>query len=48
MAAEKPGGEIVVYETPDGDIRVEVRLDHETVWLTQRQMADVFETTPEN
>ena len=38
------GGEIVVYETSDGEVRVDVRLDRETVWLTQRQMAEVFGT----
>jgi hypothetical protein len=30
-----PGGEILVYEAPDGDVRV--RLERETVWLTQQQ-----------
>lgn len=48
MAGEKPGGEIVVYETPEGGIRVDVRLDRETVWLTQRQMAELFESSPDN
>ena len=43
-----PGGEIAVYESAEGEVRVEVRLDRETVWLTQRQMAQVFDTTPEN
>ena len=43
-----PGGEIVVYETPDGEMRVDVRLEQETVWLSQRDMAAVFGTTPEN
>ncbi len=43
-----PGGEVVVYEAPDSELRVEVRLEGETVWLTQRQMAEVFDTTPEN
>ena len=43
-----PGGEIVVYETPDGEVRVEARLEQETVWLSQRDMATVFDTTPEN
>jgi len=38
---ETPGGEVVVYETSDG-VRVEVRLEQETVWLTQQQMADLF------
>ena len=46
---EQPhGGEVVVYRAPDGALRVDVRLDRETVWLTQRQMADVFDTTPQN
>ncbi len=33
---------VVVYETPDGEMRVDVRLDQETVWLTQQQMAELF------
>jgi prophage maintenance system killer protein len=36
------GGEVLVYETPDGSARVDVRLDRETVWLTQDQMARLF------
>jgi hypothetical protein len=43
-----PTGEVVVYEAPDGEVRVDVRLERETVWLSQRDMADVFGTTPEN
>ena len=38
--------DIVIFES--GDRSVEVRLEGETVWLTQRQMAEVFSTTPEN
>lgn len=41
-AAEARGGEILLYETPDGEVRVDVRLDHETVWLTQDQMSQLF------
>lgn len=40
--AEAPGGEVLLYEAPDGQVRVDVRLDHETVWLTQAQMVDLF------
>lgn len=40
--AEAPGGEILLYEASDGEARVDVRLDHETVWLTQAQMVDLF------
>ena len=34
-------GEVVMYQ-PDETIRLEVRMDHETVWLTTRQMAILF------
>ena len=42
------GGEVAVYEDAGGEVQVDVRLDRETVWLTQRQMAEVFDSTPEN
>ena len=42
------GGEIVVYEAPDGEIRVDVRLEQNTVWLTQRQIAELFDTSTDN
>ena len=35
-------GEVVLYEAPDGQIRLDVRLEQETVWLTQAQMAELF------
>jgi prophage maintenance system killer protein len=35
-------GEILVYEAPDGSAQVDVRLDQETVWLNQEQMAELF------
>lgn len=38
--------DIAIYEGPGGI--VEVRLDRETVWLTQRQMAELFDTTVDN
>jgi len=37
-----PGGEVLLYEASDGQVRVDVRLDRETVWLTQAQMVDLF------
>ena len=36
-------GEIVMYQ-PDETIRLEVRMDEDTVWLTQAQMAELFAT----
>ena len=46
--ADAPHGEVVVYETPEGGVRVDVRLARDTVWLTQRQMADLFDTSTDN
>lgn len=39
-----PGGEVVLYQEPDGKISLEVRLEKETLWLTQKQMAVLFDT----
>lgn len=36
-------GEIVLYQ-PEGEVRLEVRVENETVWLTQAQIADLFGT----
>jgi len=48
IAADAPRGKVLVYESPDGQARVDVRLERETVWLTQRQMADLFDTSTDN
>ncbi len=45
-ASDGPQADISIYEVANG--QVEVRLMQDTVWLTQRQMAEVFDTTPEN
>lgn len=37
-----PTGEVVLYQAPDGQVRVEVRLERETVWLSLTQMAELF------
>jgi hypothetical protein len=34
---------IVIYQTPDGKTSVDVKLENETVWLTQAQMAELFQ-----
>ena len=34
--------EILIYQNPDGHIKIDVRLEDETVWLTQEQMAELF------
>ena len=40
-------GEIIIYQ-PDSEVKLEVRLEDETVWLTQAQMAMLFQTTRNN
>lgn len=37
-----------VYVTPSGEIQVDVRIDSETVWLTQQQIADLFDVSRQN
>ena len=41
MAEDK--GQILLYKTPDGESRIEVRLQGETVWLSLDQMAELFQ-----
>lgn len=40
--------EIIIYQTEDGRTKIDVRMEDETVWLTQTQMADLFQTTKQN
>jgi len=40
--ATATGGEVVVHETLDGSVRVDVRLEGETVWLSLTQMTELF------
>jgi hypothetical protein len=41
-------GEIVVYQGEDGKVKLDVRLENETVWLAQPLMAELFQTTQQN
>ena len=40
--------QIVIYQAENGNTKLDVRLDNETVWLTQKQMAELFQTTIPN
>ena len=42
MAKNEEKGEIVLYQ-PEGEVRLEVRVEKESVWLSQMQMADLFQ-----
>ena len=39
---------IIIYENQDGKLPISVRIEGETVWLTQMQLADLFSTTKQN
>jgi len=43
-----PHGEFLLYQGTDGESRIDVRMVGETLWLTQGQMAELFQTTPQN
>lgn len=47
MDANQSRGEVVLYEEPNGVIHVDVRLERETLWLTQGQMAELFDKDPD-
>ncbi len=44
----QPGAEIIIYQSDDQSVRFEVRIEDETVWLTQAQMAELFQTGRNN
>ena len=46
--APQPGGQFLVYQTEDGKLKLDVRFEGETVWLTQQHMAELFQTTQQN
>jgi hypothetical protein len=48
LTPQPPGGQFLVYKAEDGRIKIDVRLEDETVWLTQAWMAKLFQTTQQN
>lgn len=45
---ENSKNNIIIYQSEDGKTHIEVRMDEETVWLSQQQMADLFQTSRTN
>jgi len=41
-------GEFLLYTSPDGQVRIEIRMQGETVWLNQKQLAELFQTSIPN
>lgn len=45
---DEPKGQMLIYQSPDNSVTIEVRLESETVWLTQQQMAELFQSSRSN
>ena len=43
-----PRSEFILYQTEDGRTRIDCRFDGESIWLTQAQIAQLFQTMPQN
>lgn len=41
-------GNIIIYQSPEGQTAIDVVLDHDTVWLTQAQIIDLFDFSKAN
>lgn len=41
-------GKILIYQTDDGQTNIEVKIEDDTVWLTQQQMSELFQTSRTN
>ena len=48
MVDKAPSTQILLYQTEDRRTRIEVRLENDTVWLNQLQMAELFQTSKQN
>lgn len=48
LALNENQGDIVIYQTEDGDTKIDVRFVDETVWLTQQQMTELFQSSRTN
>lgn len=45
---ERGKGELLVYQADNGRVKLEVRLENETVWLSQQMMAELFQSSKQN
>jgi len=48
MLSEKSNSEILLYQSDDGQIKIQVRLENETVWLNQSDMVELFQSSKSN
>lgn len=45
---DKPSGQIILFQSDDGQTKIQVRFEGTNAWLTQAAIAELFQTTPQN
>jgi hypothetical protein len=45
---EKNNSELIIYQTDDGSTKIDVRLDENSVWLTQSDLVELFQSSKTN
>ena len=48
MNSQDKNNQIIIYNTKDGETKIEVQMKDETVWLSQKQMAELFDCSVDN
>ena len=48
MKKSQPKSQIIIYKAENGQTKIDVRFENETVWLTQNALAELFQTTKQN
>lgn len=48
MKKDNQKSQIIIYKTEDGQTKIDVRFENETVWLTQNALVELFQTTKQN
>ena len=48
LASPVQGSQFLIYQPQDGKLKIDVRFESETIWLTQQHMAELFQTTQQN
>ena len=48
MKNDEPNSEIIIYESDDGTPQISVRVENETVWLSQTQLVELFQSSKAN
>jgi len=48
MMKKLSDNQITFYQSPDGSVNIEVLYSEENIWLSQKKIAELFDTTPQN